>query len=201
MNYRLKVMLSDSKIIVPNGIYFHLIVPDDITFLQLHKIIMAATNYLDYHLWTFMFKDNYEVKILYPDDDSDYNRYRVDHGDVPITFLDATSTPLSELFSKYKKCNYVYDFGDYNEFTITLKKTYKEPLVYGVMDHNGIFPPEDVGGIGGFIDFLDYKAKGKNGSSEEQDYVRHYENLGYKPLNPVATTTRIQKIIREGELN
>lgn len=66
MNYRLKVMLSDSKIIVPNGIYFHLIVPDDITFLQLHKIIMAATNYLDYHLWTFMFKDNYEVKFFIP---------------------------------------------------------------------------------------------------------------------------------------
>lgn len=63
------------------------------------------------------------------------------------------------------------------------------------------FHPKTLGELVALSIFLIIKQKRKNGSSEEQDYVRHYENLGYKPLNPVATTTRIQKIIREAQSN
>ena len=63
MNFKLKIEMNNVEEIYPKGLYFVAILPVNITFLQLHKVIMACTNYQDYHQWDFKFSNEYEEEI------------------------------------------------------------------------------------------------------------------------------------------
>jgi len=64
MNFKLKIEMNNVEEIYPKGLYFVAILPVIITFLQLHKVIMACTNYQDYHQWDFNFNNEFEVKEI-----------------------------------------------------------------------------------------------------------------------------------------
>ena len=65
-------------------------------------------------------------------------------------------TGLREIFMDTKRCIYIYDFGDNWEHEILLEKVVKDshnrfPIL---LESNGERPPEDVGGAGGFEEYL-----------------------------------------------
>ena len=129
-------------------------VPVDITFFQLHKVLQKAFKWQDYHLYSFgMFKkwsENYyarpEVDLIMYVDESGFNP-----GEIMMTGL-----RLSDYIQEYRKILYRYDFGDdwhvYIEVEDIIENCDEEVPV--LISGEGDSPPEDVGGSGGFEDFL-----------------------------------------------
>lgn len=134
MNFKLKIEMNNVEEIYPKGLYFVAILPVNITFLQLHKVIMACTNYQDYHQWDFKFSNEFEVKEI--------NKFDLEMRENP--FRPGT------IFPDLLEAKYTYDYGDGNEFTISRVETYDFDLVPGVIEFAGKFPPEDVGFIRAF---------------------------------------------------
>lgn len=144
-----------------------LIVPADIEFAKLHKVLQSVFSWKNYHLYDFAVYDNKSSEPcahLVPDEES------LDFDDLAVLMTEHT---LSEYLPKYNYIVYTYDMGDNWEHKIELIRVideHHEESPY-MLEALGQAPPEDVGGVGGFIDFReiilnpyhpDY-AKRKNG--------------------------------------
>lgn len=125
-----------------------LIVPASIELSQLHETLQQVFNWKDYHLhdWNVVDGKNCEVVCLVMSDEC------LAYDDKAI--LEA-GHKLSEFFPKYKHIIYTYDMGDNWEHQIELVRVideHNEESPY-LLEAIGQTPPEDVGGVGGYIDF------------------------------------------------
>lgn len=117
---------------------------------DLHIMIQAVMGWKNCHSYVFINRQKSPQKpILYSDLDTE----------IANTTCDATRTPLSAVLkNKRDSCLYEYDFGDSWVHKITLVSVL-EPLPKGTypacVDGNGACPPEDVGGIPGYYNFLE----------------------------------------------
>ncbi|MCR4433874.1 MAG: plasmid pRiA4b ORF-3 family protein [Caldiserica bacterium] len=144
-------------------------VPETYDFWELHVAIQDAMGWYDYHLHEFYIKDpqtGKEIFISMPDEE-DREPERV----------------VSELEAKIKdyftldnyKAKYVYDFGDNWEHQIELEAIL--PRQIGVnypicIDGKHACPPEDVGGVGGYAEFLEIIKNPKHERFEEmQEWI------------------------------
>ncbi|OPZ93308.1 MAG: Plasmid pRiA4b ORF-3-like protein [Firmicutes bacterium ADurb.Bin419] len=159
MAYQIKISIKDIEPVI----WRRLKIPGNITFQQLHQIIQAAFGWLDYHLYKFELNktvvtvpdDNYAPGELYGED---------------ITELDSKITKINELFDANDICEYEYDFGDSWEHEIIIEKRLKDTRKNSVPECLGGArqrPPEDVGGTGGYEDFLRTIQDKKNPEREE----------------------------------
>jgi len=108
-----------------------LIVPSNIEFANLHKLIQDVFNWKNRHLHDFSVIDGKTMKSV------------------------EAGLRLSDFFPNYKKIIYTYDMGDNWEHSIELVRVieeHDEESPY-LLEAVGQTPPEDVGGIGGFIEF------------------------------------------------
>jgi hypothetical protein len=127
-------------------VWRRILIPDRITLLELHEVIQEAFGWEDYHLHQYTVGG-----IEYGDPDND------EYGDLDIH--DETAVPLRELgLSHGESFTYIYDFGDNWTHTLRLER------VLTVEDRKRLprclageraCPPEDVGGIGGYAEFLE----------------------------------------------
>lgn len=130
-----------------------IIVPADYTFYDLHFVIQTLFNWLDYHLYDFLLTSNGEKLRLIEEGGDD-----CDNG---WLFEDSIRTNietvrLSHVFPQAETALYSYDYGDGWEIAVDLLEVVddyssNEPLCIAGEGDN---PPEDVGGEGGFIEFL-----------------------------------------------
>ena len=194
MNFKLKIEMNNVEEIYPKGLYFVAILPVNITFLQLHKVIMACTNYQDYHQWDFNFNNEFEVKEINKFDlEMRENSFRP--GTKFPDLLEAKDTVIKDFFTNYDKAKYTYDYGDGNEFAISIVETYDFDLVPGVIEFAGKFPPEDVGFISGHFELVEAIKAGKNATEEQIEMREHYIELGYKNFDIKKANSRIAKIV------
>jgi hypothetical protein len=138
-------------------------IPGNITFQQLHQIIQVVFGWLDYHLYKF---ECNKTVVTVPDDDYAPGEL---YGE-GITELDSKITKINELFDANDKCEYEYDFGDSWEHEIIIEKRLKDTRKNSVPECLGGArqrPPEDVGGTGGYEDFLRTIQDTKNPEREE----------------------------------
>jgi hypothetical protein len=129
-------------------------VTNGIDLQSFHYLIQDIMGWSDSHL--FMFQT--EIGNIDGSDDSD---------------LPAESIPLAAVLQQEgDSINYVYDFGDYWEHSITLEKINKRdckaPLVSA---GSGACPPEDCGGIGGYDNLLRLLKK-KTLTADESEYLQ-----------------------------
>ncbi len=131
-------------------IWRRLLVPEDITFNKLHKIIQAAFGWQDYHLYNFDFGD---TVVCIPDPD-----YGPEELYGPgVMELNAKKIKTGQFFTEHRKFTYTYDFGDNwihdveVEKALEAEKGKRYPICTGGERHR---PPEDVGGIPGYENFL-----------------------------------------------
>ncbi len=103
----------------------------------------------DYHLYDFTVPGQDEwkpiLRLVPYEDDLDYDE----------NAISIKNHTISDLFPKYEKIVYTYDMGDYWQHEIKLLKIhedYEGDSPY-LLEARGQAPPEDVGGVGGFIDF------------------------------------------------
>ncbi|HHW39724.1 MAG TPA: plasmid pRiA4b ORF-3 family protein [Syntrophomonadaceae bacterium] len=143
--YQLKITLLE----IEPPIWRRILVPQNITFYKLHKIIQASFGWQDYHLFNF---DLGDVVVHIPD--PDYAPGELYGGKKE---LNAKRTKIDELLVERKRCTYTYDFGDKWQHEVVLEKTLEAkegrhyPLCIAGARHR---PPEDVGGVGGYQEFL-----------------------------------------------
>ncbi len=125
-----------------------LIVPADMRLSRLHRLLQSVFGWKNCHLHDFVIhdRDGRRIVRLVPyGDDLEYDRDAVLVG----------RHTLSEVFPKYRNMLYTYDMGDDWVHVIQLVRViedYDKESPY-LLEASGQTPPEDVGGVGGFLSF------------------------------------------------
>jgi len=138
--YQLKITLKDFR----PPIWRRVLVPGNFNLYQLHWVVQAAMGWSDSHLHQFIIGGDY-YGLPSPDDWE--------------PMQDERRFTLSRMASSPKdKFVYEYDFGDSWEHEVVVEKILppepgvKYPLC---VTGKGACPPEDVGGVWGYAEFLE----------------------------------------------
>lgn len=138
--YQLKVNLQGAK----PPIWRRLLIVNSVPLPLFHNVLQIVMGWMDSHLHQFMAGGNYYAQ---PDPYDDFSES-----------LDENRYKLSQLLKKEKDwLIYEYDFGDSWQHKITLEKILPfdpEAILPQCIKGKGACPPEDVGGIWGFAEFL-----------------------------------------------
>ncbi|HAT50510.1 MAG: plasmid pRiA4b ORF-3 family protein [Nitrospirae bacterium] len=152
--YHLRLSLIDSS----PEIWRQLIVPADIPLDRLHDVFQISMGWMDCHLHEFQFGES---------------RY-TSSPESPTDGLDEGMFRLCDLAKrKGSKFGYLYDFGDSWAHHVEVEKTatypprdhFDVPIV--CVDGKMTCPPEDVGGIYGYMEFRE--------AMENTEHPRHAE--------------------------
>lgn len=133
-----------------------IVVPEDLTFYQLHRILQTAFGWEDCHLHRFILeRDQREIptKILQTGADMEEQDY-FGH---TVSCEDSTVVTLGQVFSRSKRIWYEYDFGDDWIHVIRRHKILNnctEPYPHCAL-LLGETPPEDSGGPYGYAHKLE----------------------------------------------
>ena len=102
-----------------------------------------------YHLYDFTIPSSHQnkpvVRLVPFEEDLEYDEHAV--------LMEGHK--LSEFLPEHTKVVYTYDMGDYWQHEIQLVRVIEEHDMESpyLLEATGQAPPEDVGGIGGFVDF------------------------------------------------
>lgn len=133
-----------------------IIVPADIKFTSLHKVLQSVFNWENSHLHEFSFyketPENHayirpDLTLVVSEESLSYDRQAI--------LID--DQKLSDYLLEYKQLVYTYDFGDNWQHQIQLVREiedYNQQAPY-LLEASGQTPPEDVGGVGGYIEFYE----------------------------------------------
>lgn len=161
-NYQLKIRLM----LEHYDIWRRILIPARCTFEELHMAIQYTFGWFGYHLHEFSVVDqNYKAEegtplYAYP------KKIRIVDGEDPEVeqFLERdryevkydTKTSLRGIFQETDRCIYTYDFGDNWEHEIILEKVERNShnRIPYLLEQKGERPPEDVGGEGGFEEYM-----------------------------------------------
>lgn len=139
--YQLKISLRDSK----PPIWRRFLIEDSVTLPKFHMAIQIIMGWTNSHLHQFI-----AAGRCYGMTDPDFDFSEV---------LDETKYRLNQLLKKEKgSIIYEYDFGDSWEHKISLENIFPldpEVTLPSCVKAKGACPPEDVGGIWGYYNFLD----------------------------------------------
>lgn len=147
---------------------------------QFHEVIQGAFDWMNYHLWQFEIGDlRYGLPDPFEPDDASV------HPDT-VTLAKALSSGVTQF-------TYLYDFGDHWLHLIQLSKSQapRHNVVYPVLvEGQGRCPPEDVGGVSGYYDFLD--------AVSDVKHEDHAEMLRWGgPFDPEKMNTRLRKLAQK----
>lgn len=140
--YQLKVTLRD----VEPDVWRRIEVSGETTLARLHKILQVAMGWQDYHLHEFQVGG-----VAYGEPSQEFGDDRVVKEDRRARLGRVVAGVGSEL-------TYEYDFGDGWVHDIVVEEVrHREPRIRypRVLGGARACPPEDVGGVGGYAEFLD----------------------------------------------
>jgi hypothetical protein len=161
--YQIKVTLRGSK----PSIWRRLLVRSDMTLAGLHEVIQEAMGWQNYHLHQFV---------------ADGISYGQPNPDFPDDMLDEQPVTLHDIApGEGSRFDYEYDFGDSWWHRIRVEKVLApvpglEPPV--CLTGRRACPPEDVGGIWGYLGFLEAV---KNPEHPEHDSYLEWVGGGFDP--------------------
>ncbi|MFW6114325.1 MAG: IS1096 element passenger TnpR family protein [bacterium] len=165
--YRFKITLDDTRPPI-----WRRIETKDVTLEKLHELIQTAMGWTNSHLHQFEIGGTWYTDPQFMEHPLD------DFGAVSYAGM-----RVSDLVSQYGnkvRLNYEYDFGDGWQHSIVLEKvTDAEPGARypRCIDGDRACPPEDVGGVWGFADFVE--------AVTDPDHEQHEEFLEWHgPFNP-----------------
>ena len=142
--YQIQIALKDFK----PKIWRRILIPPDLFLSDFHKIIQTSMGWTNSHLHQFIKNGKFYTRRI-PDDDYWDEMDNVDYKNVKISDL---------LKVEKEKIIYEYDFGDSWEHNIILEKILPadDKIEYPVCIAGKMnCPPEDCGGVGGYIDMLE----------------------------------------------
>ncbi|MGZ0087283.1 plasmid pRiA4b ORF-3 family protein [Caldibacillus thermoamylovorans] len=146
--YQLKISLNGIR----PPIWRRVLVPGHATFHELHLIIQEAMGWEQAHLYEFDFGS---VLVGLPDG---WDSFQLEK-----ELMDARRIKLQQWLTEEKqKFLYIYDFGDYWRHIITVEKieTVPKPLERAAcLKGKRACPPEDCGGVYGYLELLEAAAQ------------------------------------------
>src|SRR5690554_4986909 len=160
MSHKLKIELKNTDPKITRTV----IVPENFNFDELHIVIQCVMNWENIHLYQFNLGSFFASDYIGLDDEDDFSSYR------RYRKYKADETYLSDFFNgQLKKMNYIYDFGDSWEHTITvLKKPDEEVLYPKCIKGENAAPIEDCGGIWGFYELMEASEKKRKNAEEKE---------------------------------
>lgn len=160
--YQLKITLEDSK----PKIWRRVLVPATITLGKLHQVIQLAMGWQGGHLHCFKIEDK---TYSYPQPDTGWEDFSdIDYRRITLTKV----VPVEKA-----KFSYEYDFGDGWSHQIAVEKIFDAAEGMGspvCVAGERACPPEDVGGVGGYAEFLKAISKPKH-----PEHAHYLEWIGY----------------------
>lgn len=167
--YRFKITLKDTRPPI-----WRRIDTKDVTLEKLHELIQAAMGWTNSHLHQFEIGDTRYTDPRFMEDALD------DFG--AISYAGVRVSDLVARHGTKLRMDYEYDFGDGWQHSVVLEKaTDAEPGVRYPRCIGGdrACPPEDVGGVWGFADFVE--------AITDSDHEQHEEFLEWNgPFDPTA---------------
>ncbi|MCP4276047.1 MAG: plasmid pRiA4b ORF-3 family protein [Gammaproteobacteria bacterium] len=153
------------------SIWRSMLVPDNITLVKLHWVIQEVMGWYDYHLHEFII-DHRRYGIVGPNDPN---------WDLAPELINEKRKNLEKVRGQKKQFEYIYDYGDNWLHTITLEN--RLPLTSArssVVCIGGemAYPPEDVGGLGGYFEFLEAMTDPQH---EEHESVMQWWGEAFDP--------------------
>lgn len=166
--YQIKIELIDSQPLI----WRRVIIPADVTFKRLHDTIQYSMDWWDRHIYEFKLpkenlmitndKEAYEENKFYK---KKYKKNKPTKEEDPLGIIERMiqtnirqpqTLKIDRYIEMYRNFEYLYDFGDYWRHKIELENIIHD-YKFGyptVIEGEGACPPEDVGGICGYADFL-----------------------------------------------
>jgi hypothetical protein len=140
--YQIKVTLDDTH----PPVWRRIQVPGNTTLLKLHDILQIVMGWDDYHLHMFTIEGS-----IYGDPADD------EYGDLGT--IDESRFRLNQvIYREGQRLSYEYDFGDGWDHTLLVEKILppQESVRYPIcLKGKRACPPEDVGGVWGYENFLE----------------------------------------------
>lgn len=154
-------------------------IPSDITFKQLHDTIQTVMGWDDAHLYEFLIR---QQNITIPED----SLYEEMKNQSPIKGIKQVkvrrlSNKIDKYLQNYRGFEYIYDLGDNWEHTIELIRLLDDYAVGypKVISGQGNLPPEDSGGVGGWLMMLE--SLNDPDDPEHEDIVKWLNEIDYLP--------------------
>ena len=150
-------------------------VPASISFNKLHKLLQIAFGWNNCHMHCFgLFKEWNKNPYAPPDVDLQMNEYALESTlEYNPNAQLMTGKFLSDFVPQYMKIMYTYDFGDdwrhYIEIQNIIEDCDEELPI--LLLGEGDAPPEDVGGCGGYAEFLKIIA---NPEHEDYEHIKSW---------------------------
>lgn len=173
-----------------------LIVPTDFTFEQLHSAIQIAFGWGNYHLYEFEVPTHTSQVIRLVADDEAFAYARDDE---MLQF--AAKTKILD-FADCNEFSYTYDLGDDWQHTVKINGMIEnfDKNCPNCMIGEGEAPPEDVGCIDGYLEFMN--------AMSDPDHPEHESmktwsgsQWWYKPFDIDSINRRLKQLIIGGTAN
>lgn len=210
--YQIKVELIGSKPLI----WRRVIIPADVTFKRLHDTIQFSMDWWGSHLYGFEFP---QEKLRITNDEEAYEQFKFyqekykgkaltkrndPYGFIARTLETAIRQPqtvkIDQYLEKYSTITYVYDFGDDWQHKIELEQIIDD-YAFGyptIIEGEGACPPEDVGGLSGYEEFL--RVWNDPEHPEHEEMRQWGESQHYRPFdialrnNFLKTWLKIKKV-------
>lgn len=162
--YDVKVRLNNFRPLT----WRDLIIPDNITFMELDDILKTLWGFNGHHLSCFLLPDRLNI---IDEDLAKETMMGIDY--------DANTTIVSEIFDNYKKITYWYDFGDDWQFDIEIKKKIDYDKDYVTIKRfKGKYDPiEDCKGVYGLSEIVYCAENPGMGDDYFEDWVEYLEEF------------------------
>jgi hypothetical protein len=186
--YQLKVQIE----IEGFDIWRKVLVPSVLSFLHLHDVIQTVFDWHGYHLHMFEARgQGSRVRQIIMDEGLETLEWRdVDSCDI----LKERFTALKDIFPDHEEVMYKYDFGDSWNHTITLEKIVRSDAFGGIyLDGKGERPPEDVGGVCGYMEYI--RVMADDTDPEHENMKTWAKSQGERKQSPDEINSRLKHCI------
>ena len=186
--YQLRVQIE----IEGFDIWRRVLVPSVLSFLHLHDVIQTVFDWHGYHLHMFKARrQGSKVKqIVMSEDLETLQWFDVDSCDI----LDERFTALKDIFPDHEEVTYTYDFGDSWNHTITLEKIVRsDAFGASYLDGKGERPPEDVGGVYGYMEYM--RSMADDTDPEHETMKTWAKSQGERKQSPDEINSRLKHCI------
>lgn len=176
----------------PQIAWRRIIIPINTTFEELHEILQVAFDWKDCHLYEFNIIDDagkYVLNVI-----SEFEEASEEYQECKI-LLDS-QVDISEYTNQQYRIVYCYDYGNNWEHEITIQgvnANYDKNYPTCVMGA-GNTPPEDVGGITGYKEFL--KTMANPNHAEYENMKRWAQGQRYKDFDAASVNRRLKNVLR-----
>ena len=188
--YQLKIRIE----IEGFDIWRRVLAPSGFSFRHLHRAIQTVFDWQDYHLHLFEARTpGSKTKMIIMDDDPETLEC-FESGSYDI--LQERFTALKDILPDHDQVIYEYDFGDSWRHSIVLEKTVRSDAFEATyLDGTGERPPEDVGGAGGYAEYVRIMA---DDSDPEHESMRIWaEGQAEREQSPEEINRRLERCMSE----